>query len=248
MYTEISNFLKGYTDEAGVTHTEFEYREMTGSDEEAISKATIRENGAKVVRVILERCIVRIGTVEKADVKANEWLSIIQNLTIADQDFAVMKIRALTLGDELEVKQYKCPHCKEKIDAVFSLDDFELLPYNGLNEIEFELPKGYRDKDGQVHKNGLLRYPTGLDRELLDAVTRKNMATANTLLLSRCMISLGDLKLHDGIIRDLSIKDRNYLLEVFRDNLFGYDVNDIQIQCSSCGEELNVTLNSASFL
>ena len=248
MYTEIDNLLMGYKDEKGVFHKEFEYREMTGNDEEAISKATVRENGAKVVRVILDRCIVRIGNIEKSAVKPSEWTDMIQSLTIADQDYAVMKIRALTLGDELEVKQYKCPNCKDKIDAIFSLNDFRLIPFNGEEEIEFELPKGYRDKDGNLHTRGTLRYPIGLDRELLDSVTKRNMATANTLLLSRCMLSLGDLKLHDGIIRELSMKDRNYLFEVFKENLFGYDISDITIQCSSCGEELNVTLNSASFL
>ena len=62
MYTEISNLLKGYKDEQGVIHTEFEFREMNGADEEAIAKPKVKENSAIVTRVLLERCIVRIGT------------------------------------------------------------------------------------------------------------------------------------------------------------------------------------------
>ena len=103
MYTETSNFLKGFKDENGVVHTEFEYREMNGTDEEAIAKPKIKTSGSLITRTLLERCIVRIGAIEKNEVKPSEWTRIIQSLAIGDQDFAMLKIRELSLGDEFVV-------------------------------------------------------------------------------------------------------------------------------------------------
>ena len=247
MYTEINNFLKGYKDENGVVHTEFEYREMNGTDEEAIAKPKVKSSGSTVTRVILERCITRIGTIEKESVKPSEWTNIIQSLAIGDQDFAMLKIREISLGDEFEVS-HKCPSCKTKINSVFTLDELPLVPYSGVDEIEFELPRGYKDKEGTVHKFGVLRHATGLDREALDKVVTQNPSMANTLLLARCIKSLGTAPITDDLLRNLSMRDRNYLFSLIRDTSFGYDVSDFEIECPSCERELSISFNQTDFL
>jgi len=247
MYTEINNFLKGYKDENGVMHTEFEYREMNGTDEEAIAKPKVKSSGSMVTRVILERCITRIGTIEKESVKPSEWTSIIQSLAIGDQDFAMLKIREISLGDEFEVS-HKCPNCKTKINSVFTLDELPLIPYSGVEEIEFELPRGYKDKEGTVHKFGVLRHANGLDREALDKVVSQNPSMANTLLLARCIKSLGTAPITDDLLRNLSMRDRNYLFSLIRDTSFGYDVSDFEIECPSCERELSISFNQTDFL
>lgn len=247
MYTEINNFLKGYKDENGVIHTEFEYREMNGTDEEAIAKPKVKSSGSMITRVLLERCIIRIGTIEKSSVKPSEWTEIIQSLAIGDQDFAMLKIREISLGDEFEVS-HKCPTCKTKINSVFTLDELPLVPYNGVEEVEFELPRGYKDKDGKIHKTGVMRHATGLDREVLDKMVSQNPSMANTLLLARCIKSLGTAPITDDLLRNLSMKDRNYLFALIRDISFGYDVSDFEIECPNCERELNISFNQTDFL
>lgn len=247
MYTEINNFLKGYKDENGVIHTEFEYREMNGTDEEAIAKPKVKSSGSMITRVLLERCIIRIGTIEKSSVKPSEWTDIIQSLAIGDQDFAMLKIREISLGEEFEVT-HKCPTCKTKINSVFTLDELPLVPYNGLEEVEFELPRGYKDKDGKIHKTGVMRHATGLDREVLDKMVSQNPSMANTLLLARCIKSLGTAPITDDLLRNLSMKDRNYLFALIRDISFGYDVSDFEIECPNCERELNISFNQTDFL
>lgn len=247
MYTEINNFLKGYKDENGVIHTEFEYREMNGTDEEAIAKPKVKSSGSMITRVLLERCIIRIGTIEKSSVKPSEWTEIIQSLAIGDQDFAMLKIREISLGEEFEVT-HKCPTCKTKINSVFTLDELPLVPYNGLEEVEFELPRGYKDKDGKIHKTGVMRHATGLDREVLDKMVSQNPSMANTLLLARCIKSLGTAPITDDLLRNLSMKDRNYLFALIRDISFGYDVSDFEIECPNCERELNISFNQTDFL
>lgn len=247
MYTEIGKLLKGYKDENDVIHTEIEYREMDGTDEEAVSKPKIKDNGALITRTILERCLIRIGTIEKKDVKPNEWTSIIQSLAIGDQDYAFMQIRDLSLGDEIKLS-HTCPHCKNKINSTYKTEEIPLTPYNGLDEIEFELPRGYRDKEGNIHKIGILRQPIGLDREILSKMITQNPSMANTLLLARCIKKIGDVHVTDDVLRKLSLRDRNFLYELIQDNVFGYDIQNFEIECPSCGKSLVISFNQTDFL
>ena len=59
----------------------FSYREMNGKDEEAINKAEVRNNGAKLVNTLLERTVVDIGGITKKDMeiskKVNPYIRIL---------------------------------------------------------------------------------------------------------------------------------------------------------------------------
>ena len=249
MYTEVGKFFIGYKDESGVVHKEFEYREMDGYDEEALAKPKVRNNGSVLLRTLLSRCIVRIGTINRDSVKPKAWDEIIQSLTAYDQDYAFMQIRILSLGDEIKIT-HKCtdPDCKAKIKTVFNItEDFTIDPYKGVDEIEFELPRGYRDKEGEKHTKGVMRYPNGLDREVLGMMAKNNYAVASTLLLTR-IVKIEGVTVTDDVIRGLSSKDREYLLELLGDYKFGYNMDELEVECPECGEVSIVSLNNADFL
>lgn len=249
MYTEVSKFFMGYKDDSGVVHKEFEYREMDGYDEEALAKPKVRNNGSVLMRTLLSRCIVRIGTINRDSVKPKAWDEIIQSLCAYDQDYAFMQIRILSLGDEIKVA-HQCPNpeCKAKIKTTFNInEDFDIEPFKEVDEIEFELPRGYIDKEGTKHTKGVMRYPTGLDREILGVTAKNNYALATTLLLTR-IVSIGDTPVTDDVIRKLSLRDREYLINLLNDYKFGYDLDNLDIECPECGDTFTATLNNADFL
>lgn len=240
--------LQGYKDNDGVLHKDFEVRDMNGTDEEAISKGDTKTNGGKIIRVLISRCCTRIGTLNKSDMKESKWVEIIQNLSIADQDLIMLKIREATVGEEIE-GNYTCPvsDCKASIDTVIDLDELEIIPFNGVELIEFELPKGITSKDGTILKNGTMRRPKGLDREILDKVARTNIGTANTLMLTRCIVDLEGTKVTDDQVRNLSIKDRRYLMKLLEENKFGVNL-DVELTCPQCGEMFKASLNASNFM
>ena len=80
-YIRGEKLLAGYIDKDGVLHDTFDYREMTGKDEEAISKAEVKSNGAKLCNVLVERCVERIGTIDKKEVGADQYEYITQFTT-----------------------------------------------------------------------------------------------------------------------------------------------------------------------
>ena len=245
--TIVDNFPCGYEDENGVVHTEFEYREMTGADEEAISRNTVKNSGSKIVNTILDRCIVRIGTIVKSEVKASKWSEIIKTLLVNDQDYAFIQIRKESVGSALAVK-HTCPNCKRELTTEADVDELEVVPFGGDRILEFELRKGYKDKDGEVHKLGKVRFPNAFDREIIEPVARNNIATANTLLLSRIVTELGTLKsVNDSVIRNLTSGDRDLIIKTLSDNAFGYNF-EVEVDCPDCGNNFKGQLSAINFM
>lgn len=248
MEENVFELLQGYKSADGVVHKEYVLREMDGSDEEAISKKEIKANGAKVLRTLLTRCCTRIGSICKDDIKPAEWTAIIQSLVAFDQDMMLLNLRRISLGEEIET-EYDCPNpdCKEKISYTMGIDELEVIPYDGLEEIPFELPKGAKDKEGNLLRKGTIRRPNGLDREILDSVIRSNVGRANTLMLARCITNLEGKPVHDDLIRSLSVKDRNYLLDLLDQHKFGINMQ-VEIECPTCYETFKASLNAVNFI
>ena len=245
---QVWEMLVGYTDKDGVTHKEFTLREITGRDEEAIhSNKNAKNNGSRIASLLLSRCVTSIGTMTQDSMGKQRWEDIIKDLYVGDQDYMLMQLRKISLGEEIEIS-HVCPNpeCKATLNTVVEIDELEIVPFSGTKKVPFELPKGFKDKKG-IHKHGTIAIPTGLDREILTPLTRSNMARAETAMLTRlCKFDDGTL-IDDEAMGSLSIKDRKYLQELLKDNYFGYDL-DLEIVCDSCGEIFRGSLNTSNFI
>lgn len=237
----------GYVDENGVTHTEFTIRDITGRDEEAIHKADVKANASKVVSTLLTRCVTRIGTLTPKSVGGRDkWADIIRHLYVGDQDYMMIQLRKLSVGDEIEAN-HVCPGCKAKLKTFLSLDELEFVPFDGEREIPFTLFKGHRDRKGVVHKEGKMRLATGFDREVLTPLAKSNLAKAETTMLTRLCKFNDGAYVDDDVMSGLVIKDREYLMKLMREHIFGYKF-ETEVMCDSCGETFIGSLNAANFI
>ena len=237
--------LAGYVDQDGTLHTTFSYREMNGKDEEAISKADVRQNGAKMVNVLVERCVVQIGTLTKKECGAR-WGTIIRELLGGDLDYMAFKIRELSKGKDVEFV-HKCPNCGTKLTTIVSTDEFEIKPYMGQSVIDFTLARGYTCGKKQIHKEGVIRLPNGFDREIVTPMFKKNVSTAMTLMLTR-LISFNDGALvTQNLVNEMTLRDREILEKIIRENTFGIDTN-IDLVCESCGQDISGEVGQSNFL
>ena len=237
--------LAGYVDANGTLHTTFTYREMNGKDEEAISKADVRANGAKMVNVLVERCVVQIGSLTKKECGAR-WGTIIRELLGGDLDYIAFKIRELSKGTEVEFT-HKCPSCGTKLTTVVNTDEFGIKPYTGQSAINFTLARGYKDKKGGVHKEGIIRLPNGFDREIVTPLFKKNQSTAMSMLLTRLISFNDDVMVTQDGISELSIRDRDILEKIIKENTFGIDTSIENIMCSSCGQDISGEVGQSNF-
>lgn len=238
--------LAGYTDENGVKHTTFSYREMTGKDEEAINKADVRANPARIMITLAERCVTEIGSLTKKEVGAVKWSQIIRELYAGDLDYINFKIRELSKGKEVTFK-HVCPHCRKELTTVVSTDEFTIKEFNGEAEVPFELIRGIRDRNGNVHKTGTIRPINGYDRELVLPIFKKNNSTAISLLMTRVMKFDDGYPVTQDDVTNMSLKDRDIIQDIMESMTFGINIDDVDITCTNCGEYLTGTTGESDF-
>lgn len=238
--------LAGYIDSEGKLHETFTYREMNGKDEEALSKADVRSNGAKMVNTLVERCVVQIGSLTKKEC-GSRWGTIIREMLGGDLDYMAFKIRELSKGNEVEFT-HKCPNCGTKLTTVVNTEEFNIKSYTGQSAINFTLVRGYKDKKGEVHKEGIIRLPNGLDREIVTPMFKKNMSTAMTMLLTRLVAFDDGVTVTQNGISELSLRDRDILEKIIKENTFGVDTSIENIMCTSCGQDISGEMGQSNFL
>lgn len=244
--SEVFEMPAGYLDENNILHKTFTIREMTGRDEEAISKADMKQNGAKLISTLLERCVLTIGTLTRKELGNEKWKEVIRSLLVGDQDYILIKLRELSMGGEIEVT-HTCPYCKKSMRTFLDVSELEVVPFKGQRVVPFSLPRGYRDKKGVLHVEGTMRLPTGYDREILTPIAKKNVAQASTLMLTRLCKFDDEVYVTDDVMRDLVTRDREYLQKLLQDNLFGVNL-EVDVVCAECGEEFKGNLNSVNFI
>lgn len=86
-------------------------------------------------------------------------------------------------------------------------------------EFEFQLPKGFVDGDGNVHRVGRMRLATAMDEIVpqQDARVAANEAYLPILLLARVVVSLGALpRVTPEVIESLFAADMAYLQDLYQ--------------------------------
>ena len=85
-------------------------------------------------------------------------------------------------------------------------------------EIDFELPKGYVDEAGTLHRAGVMRLATAADEilPLRDPRVQQNEAYLAVIVLARVILRLGSLPdVHTGVIEGLYASDLAYLQRLY---------------------------------
>lgn len=91
-------------------------------------------------------------------------------------------------------------------------------PIGFQTEIDFELPKGYLDEAGTLHRRGVMRLATAADEilPLRDPRVQQNEAYLAVIVLARVIVRLGNLpEVHTGIIEGLYASDLAYLQRLY---------------------------------
>ena len=101
--------------------TELELREMTGAEEELLTNQRLIRSG-EAINQVLRNCFVRLG--EKTDPDLAE----VMNLLSGDRLFALVRLRQISLGDEVEL-ELSCPNsaCRMTNFVTVNLDTGETV-------------------------------------------------------------------------------------------------------------------------
>lgn len=111
-------------------------------------------------------------------------------------------------------------------------------------EFDFELPRGYVDTDGVVHRHGKMRLATARDelRPQIDLRVKENPGYLSVVLLSQVITVLGTVgEVHVGVVEQMYATDIAFLQDFYRRiNSEGH--TRAGVSCPSCGTAFEVDL------
>lgn len=111
-------------------------------------------------------------------------------------------------------------------------------------EFDFELPRGYVDSDGVLHRHGRMRLATARDelRPQIDVRVKENPGYLSVVLLSQVITELGTVgDVHVGVVEQMYATDIAFLQDFYRRiNSEGH--TRAGVSCPSCGTAFEVDL------
>lgn len=211
-------------------------RELTGEDEESLAKASQSTNPFAFLDRLLRCGVTHLGTQSKDD-------KILGQLLIGDRESIILGIRKATYGDEVEIKDWACPDCGNKVDLKFALADIPTTSLTDPSDAFFDvsLRKGGRAK---------VRLATGDDQLAVFEKPDLTQAQRETILLSRCIISIVDLAGHEKLMaafpsmsRTMSIPDRHAILNELGSRQPGPKYDQVKFDCDGCGKSQRIVVS-----
>ncbi|MFE2876963.1 hypothetical protein ACFXG6_11245 [Streptomyces roseus] len=132
-----------------------------------------------------------------------------------------MRRRTVTAGNLEEILQVTAPTtAPEQAAAPAAVAAPPAREDHGLRtEFEFELPRGFVDEAGTVHRHGSMRLATARDelRPQIDLRVKENPAYLSVVLLSQVITRLGTITdVHAGIVERMYATDVAFLQDFYR--------------------------------
>jgi hypothetical protein len=219
----------GYLDDAGEWHTEFEVRELTGRDEEALGRLTAT---SKFLTELLERGLIRVGPYPGRNV--------LDSLLAGDWESILLAIRAVTFGNEVDFV-ILCGSCRNRYDVTVRIDqDIPHYKIEGKDDLVFE----HTGKHGNVY---LVTLPTGSTQRKLLKDSSVSLAEQTSIMLADCIKKIdGRPTLGRESVVDLPLADRRGIMAKMVENKPGPRLEEVTSLCPSCGAENGVPLSIAA--
>jgi hypothetical protein len=205
-------------------------RELTGWEEEHLSRHRDHANTARTCNEVLARCCAAPGTEPDEGVRAR-----VRGLLVAERDLELVRLRRMSLGPDVEA-QLTCPECGQRNAAHFSLDDLDLDPE--LPEQRTGLPIG--------DEHLTLSLPTAGDQEELLDADLDDAAERRTWLLARSLRTADGTPLGVEAARTLPMRRRTALERAVDDQLPTLDL-DMAVRCAHCGADFTAPFDVGSF-
>lgn len=235
----------------GAVYRNLTIDELCGVDDHIVAGGKAGSNGAKAMSMVICRAVQEVPGLlrPKSDPTKMFNREFARALTELDRVFLITRIFMLS-GRNASAFVGRCRHCKKVHNEKVYLSQLKVeeWPDDKPPEVKFELKNGFRAKmdSGEVvyHKEGILRFPTGKESELLGKV--ENEAEATDSLLAACIVRVGDYgRVDTEMVKSLKRQDREELMYSLSESLPGIKQGK-WVTCD-CGIDMELRLDLISF-
>ena len=194
-------------------------RELTGAEEELLTNAKLLRTG-EAINQVLRNCLVSLG--DKTEVRMPEVL----DLLAGDRLFILVKLRQISLGDEMTLR-LTCPNTNcQGINLVpINLEDLPVTPYPTKREFTCTLPGS-----GQVVRFG---YLDGHKEKRLAALPEATIAQGMLIRI----LDIDGTAPNKKTVTEMSLKDCQALRQAMLAVDGGVETT-VDTTCEHCGQPI----------
>ena len=218
----------------GRWHREARVKELTGADEEGISRMMMGTGSALFLNAMVAYGVAQIGPYSLPEMKLNDRQGLIDSLLVGEKELLYLNVLKATYGDQRTIG-VACPAagCGAITEVSFSITEdvkIRTLDDPSRNSYEFTTRGGahieYRLVTGGDQAEGQRRVGATLPEE-------------NTVILSRVISTVNGKPLLDPMkyARDLGALDRRNLLNELVAKQPGPYFEENKVPCATCGAE-----------
>lgn len=205
---------------------DFVVRELTGRDEEALSRLS---DVGDVFPLLMERGLVRLGQDKPSSDSVDALLA-------GDWSTILLAIRRATFGDTYEMP-VTCRNCQTKWSAEMDLSQIRIIEVP-KEDMVFE----WEGRHGARYRATMLF--GAAQRKILNG--KKTSAEVATQVLRECIQSVNDRPLiTDSQVLDMPLTDRRALMQQIMDRKVGPELEEVTTACPRCGAEQQDMLSIA---
>lgn len=223
---------RGYTAPDGAVHQGVEVRELTGRDEEYLTRFKTDD---AIFDAIISLGVTRLGDLDLSKEPVSAKARILRSLLVAERLMIYLRIITATFGNEKEMR-FSCGSCEEEQDVTVLVDqDFPITFPDDLSmHHKVVLPSG---------KEILYRLITGADTLALAEKTNLSRAEGNSLMLTQIIVNIdGNVPFDvESAVKDLSIGDRERILTHVVEHQPDLTLS-LTTECISCHEEVVIPI------
>lgn len=208
-------------------HTTFVVRELTGRDEERLTRI---DHSGKFVIELIRRGLVSVGTEKATD-------EVIDGLLSGDWDTVLLAIRAVTFGRMVRFTQ-KCDRCSHEYEGEMDITTIDNHTV-GRDDLVFEVQG--------AHHIYTVSLPFGSARRKVMNDPNITGSEVRSLLLRECVLEIDGkpVRLPEEVL-DLSWNDRRLISEEIDRRMVGPKLREVTTKCPSCDAEQSLMLSIAA--
>lgn len=229
-------------------------REVTGADEEALSRFDLNKPGTDFLYwdTLLARTTVRIGNVDIEGLPIGQRQTKLRQLLMGDREAMYLGLVRATWGEVRTIESVTCPMCGHTTDYGLALTETTEHPSDFPAKTLEDPTQMYYEVKLRKGDTVEVRLPTGEDMSALSVLwkTDPSPAERNTQMLGRLIYTHNGTPVRDPVrfTQSLGSPDRSTLLTFVVEEQPGPRLGGVPTSCASCEQEFFLQLGLARLL